>query len=165
MEKVTLENLDLVAFDKDNENHISFLKSLIKDKTLLARFQGITGNLLHSHSNEFFNRSFFVSLKDSLKLIGFISIGNYDIHEKCVYLKAAIDINERGKGYGKELLSEVTNFIFNNYNQVETIRVKIANDNKASLGIASACGYKWYRDDYYIAYNPNLAEDYKPIFR
>lgn len=165
MEKITLENLDLVVFDKNNEKHISFLKSLIKDKTILARFQGIAQNLLHNFGDEFFNRSFFLATKGSETLIGFINIGIYNNHEKSVYLRYAIDNNERGKGYGKLLLRDVTNFIFNNFAEVETIRLKIVSDNKASIGTASSCGYKWYKDDYYIFCNPNLTEEYKPSFR
>ena len=58
MEKITLENLDLVVFDKNNLEHIRFLKSLTKDKTILARFQGIAKNLLHRYDNSFFGSSF-----------------------------------------------------------------------------------------------------------
>lgn len=164
MDKVILTNLVLVVFDKNKEEHLIFLKSIIKDKTILAKFQGLTNNLLHNHGDEFFDRSFLVSTKDN-KLIGFINVGDFNTKDKCIYLRYAVDINVRGLGYGKQLLSEITDYIFYNYPEVETIRLKIASDNKASLGTANACGYKWYIDDFYFAYNPNLSEDYKPIFR
>lgn len=157
MNYIPLTNLSLVIFDKNNPEHVRFLKYLVKDKTILARFQGITNNLLHNHGDEFFDRSFFVSNEiGGGVLIGFINIGAFNEREKSVYLRAAIDIKTRGAGYGKQLLREVTDYIFNNYHQVESIRLKIASDNKASLGTANACGYKWLSDDFYAAYNPNL---------
>jgi RimJ/RimL family protein N-acetyltransferase len=165
MEKIALENLDLVVFDKNNLEHIRFLKSLTKDKTILARFQGIAKNLLHRYDNSFFGNSFFVSCRNTEKLIGFVNVGNYNIEEQCVYLRYAIDINVRGQGYGKLLLNEVTNFIFSNYDNVKTTRLKIASDNKESIGTANSSGYKWYKYDFYIAYNPNLSNDYEPYFR
>lgn len=164
MTKIILNDLELVIFNKDNKDHLNFLKLIINDKTILARFQGIANNLLHNHGDEFFDRSFLVSTKEN-KLIGFINIGNFNTDEKCVYLRYAININYRGMGYGKKILDGITKYIFNSYPMVETIRLKIASDNKASLGIANASGYKWYKDDFYFAYNPNLSEEYKPIFR
>lgn len=164
MEKISLNNLELVVFDKNNSEHLKFLKSLIKDKTIRARFQGLTNNLIHNFGDEFFGRSFYVATKDN-KLIGFVNIGNFNEYEKCVYLRAAIDMNSRCNGYGNTLLSEITAYIFDTYPSVETIRLKIASDNKAGIYNANACGYIWYKDDYYIAYNPSLESDYIPPFK
>lgn len=121
MEIIKLKTLDLEVFNKDNIEHMTFLKSLIKDKTITSRFQGLTNGLLHNHGDKFFDRGFFVSSNDVL--IGYIKIGDY---------------------------------AFSNYEMVESIRLKIAYDNKQSLKTASSCGYKWLRDDFYIIYNPYL---------
>ena len=154
MNKISLQDLDLVIFNKDNTEHIKFLKQLIHDKSILERFQGITNGLLHNHGDSFFDRGFFVSYQDML--IGYVKIGEFNDREKCVTLRYAIISTERGRGYGKLLLSEITNYIFANYDKVESIRLKIANDNKASLGAANACGFKWIRDDFYGIYNPDF---------
>ena len=58
MTKIILNDLELVIFNKDNKDQLNFLKSIINDKIILARFQGIANNLLHNHGDEFFDRSF-----------------------------------------------------------------------------------------------------------
>lgn len=54
----------------------------------------------------------------------------------------------------KNLLSEITEYIFENYNNIESVRLKIDFNNKASLNTAISCGYKWLKDDCYIKINP-----------
>lgn len=110
--------------------------------------------LLNNPNNELFGHSFLVS--HSGTLIGYLNIGHYNKEEKCVYLRTAIDKNQRGQGYGKLLLSEITEYIFQNYSEVLNIRLKIAKDNIPSLMTANACGYTWLRDDFYNKVNPYI---------
>lgn len=154
MEKIPLRELELVVFDKSNPMHITFLKNLANDKSILKWFQGLAVGLLHNYGHEFFDRAFFVSKEGNL--IGYVHIGAFNEQEKSVYLKAATSAEERGKGYGKLLLAEITEYIFNHHLEVESIRLKINKENTASLNTASACNYKWLIDDFYISYNPNL---------
>ncbi len=151
-----LETLKLVTFDKNNLEHMLFLKSLRQDESIKERFQGIAANLLHP-TDRFWGNSYFVKDKDTL--VGFLNIGNYNIEEKSVYLRGATLKGYRGMGYGKKFLKESTDYIFNNYLQVESIRLVIARDNIASLKTAEDCGYTWLNKDIYIAYNPNLRKD------
>ena len=146
--------LTLHTFDKDNNEEKDFLKKICFDETIKKRFQGITIGLLNNPRKEFFNHGFLVTHNDTF--IGYIGIGAYDDINHSVYLRAAIDKDKRGHSYGKTLLSEITEYIFQMYPQVENICLKIANDNKASLMTANACGYQWLRDDFYIKYNPYI---------
>lgn len=154
LENIPLQTLELVTFDKNNPEHLVFLKDLIHDKSILKWFQNLTAGLLHPQNHVFFNRSFLVAKEGTL--VGFVNIGAYNEQEKSVYLRAAISQKERKKGYGKALLSEITDYIFNNYLEVESVRLKINSKNIASLNNARSCHYKWLIDDFYTAYNPNL---------
>jgi len=122
MEAIPLKTIELITFDKSNLNHVAFVKELIHDKSILKWFQGLSASLLHNYRHEFFELSFLVGIGN--KLVGFINIGSYNIEEKCVYLRYSISLTERQKGYGKTLLSEITDYIFNNYLEVESIRLK-----------------------------------------
>ena len=103
--------------------------------------------LVNNPKLELFDHSFFV--KHDSVLIGYINIGAYNKDEKCVYLRAAIDLDKRGLSYGKTLLAEISEYIFLEYPNVHSIKLKIADDNIPSLMTANYCGYKWLRDDFY----------------
>ena len=148
---IKLNTLEICSFDKNDSSHLCFLKKLVKDQTVLSRFQGFTHRLLHHTDEQFFGRGFLIS-KDS-KIVGYVDIGNFNVEEENVYLRCAIDDNERGKGVGKTLLKELTFYIFQNYQFVDHIKLKIAHDNVGSLKIAESCGYVWINQDYYIKQN------------
>jgi len=154
MKYAKIGTLTLNIIDKENKEDLEFIKKLCKDKTITSRFQGITLDLLNAKKKEFFNHSFLVTHND--EYVGYIKIGQYNEQEKSIYLRAAIDLEKRGKSYGKTLLNEITEYVFQTYSQVESIRLKIANDNKASLMTANSCGYEWLRDDFYIKNNPYI---------
>lgn len=154
MEYAKIGTLTLNIFDKENREALEFIKKLCKDESIQKRFQGITRGLLNNENKEFFDHGFLVT--DNGIFIGYINIGNYNEIEHCIYLRAAIDKEKRGHSYGKTLLSEITEYVFQNYPQIESIRLKIANDNKASLMTAFSCGYEWLESDFFIKYNPYI---------
>lgn len=151
MEYAKIGELSLNIFDKTNKEELEFIRKLCKDETIGKWFQGIMVGL-NNPKKEFFKHSFLVT--HNKDLVGYINIGSYNEEESCVYLRAAIDKDKRGSSYGKMLLSEVTDYIFTNYNTIESVRLKIDFNNKPSLNTAIACGYVWLKDDYYIKNNP-----------
>jgi len=152
MEYAKIGELTLNIFDKTSKQELEFIRKLCKDETISKWFQGIMVGLTNNSKKEFFNHSFLVT--HNKDLIGYINIGSYNEEEACVYLRAAIDKEKRGFSYGKMLLTEITNYIFKNYNNIESIRLKIEKENKVSLNTAISCGYEWLKDDYYIKNNP-----------
>lgn len=151
--------LTINTFDKENIEAREFVKKLCQDETIKARFQGITVGLLNNPRKEFFDHGFLVSHNNIF--IGYIGIGAYDDIKHSVYLRAAIDKDRRGHSYGKILLEEITEYIFQKYPNVEIICLKIAPDNKASLMTANACGYQWLKDDFYGKNNPYINKKLK----
>ena len=87
-------------------------------------------------------------------MVGFVDIGQFNGEEEAVYLRGAIDKDKRGKHYGTLMLSETTDYIFANYPKVRNVKLKIDEDNKASLSTANACGFIWAGADYYVKGNP-----------
>lgn len=154
MEYANIGLLTLHTFNIQNENDKSFVMALCKDEAIKKWVHGVTGGLFSNPNNEFFGHTFIV--KDEEEYVGFIKIENFNEEGKWVFLRAGIDPNKRGMKYGETLLSEISEHIFENYEEVESIRLKIANDNKASLKTAEACGYTWISDDFYGKSNPYI---------
>lgn len=155
---IKLENLELISFDKCNIDHINFLKSLLKDADINKWAQGVTSRLTIINNDSIFNQAFFVSHNSNL--VGCIKIEQYNHYENCVYLKGAINKAYRGQNYGALMLKEVSDYLFNNYLEIENIKLKISNENYASLKTAEKVGFKWLNCDYYIKENPNLKSSY-----
>lgn len=155
MNKIKMDTLSLCSFDKDNVHHMMFLKKLLKDETIKTRFQGLLPNLMRKPDDDtIIGKGFFIA--DENVLVGYVDIGNYNEEEKAVYIRQAIDKDERGKSYGAKTLLEVCDFIFRKYPLVENIKARIAHDNEASIKMALACGFTNIRDDYYGLQNPYI---------
>ncbi len=154
MENIKLDTLSLCKFDKDNKYHMIFLKKLLNDETIKERFQGLLPKLMKNMDDCVIGKGFFIA--DNDKLIGYVDIGNYNANERAVYIRQAIDKDERGQSYGKKALIETCDFIFRTYSEVENIKARIAPDNEVSIRMAIACGFSNIRDDYYGIENPYI---------
>ncbi len=153
MEFIKLDTLSLHIMDRENINDCKFVKKLVNNEGIKKWVHGISNIMSSNENKEFFNKGFIV--KDNDLYIGYLGIGALN-SEKSVYLRAGIDNNVIGKGYGKKILNEITEYIFFNYSEVESIKLKIDKENIASLKTANSCGYKWLHDDYYVKYNPYI---------
>ena len=150
--QIELDELTLITFNKENKKHLEFFKKILGG--LENRFQGILPNLMRN-SSSFFNRGYLVS--DNDVLIGYIDISSYNEDEQSVYLRASVDSSTRGKVYGKLILKEVTEYIFSNYSNVVSIRLKIEDDNTYSIKTALSCGYlNVPNTQIYVIFNPNI---------
>lgn len=159
MEFIKLDTLALNIANKNDRKALEFIQKLCHDESIKKRFQGIMGGLFNNPNKELLGYAFLVSFNE--EYIGYIRVGNFNKDEKSVYLRAAIDQAQRGHSFGKTLLNEITEYIFQNHPEVESIRLKIASDNIPSLMTANACNYEWLRDDFYIKYNPYLHKQVK----
>ena len=149
---IKLETLNLVNFNKDNKEHIIFLKKIIHDDSIKKRFNGFI-NRLNSRTNDgILDKAFFIT--DNNELIGFIDIGAFNNDEKVVYLRGAIDKDKRGNNYGNKMLIETSNYIFLNYPKIEKIKLKIDDDNIASIKNAESCGFFNMLNGFYEKSNP-----------
>lgn len=154
MKDIKLQTLKLVGFDKKNDEHISFFKNLNSDFSIKKRFQGLLAPLVSN--NDCFGRAFLVSDNDDL--VGYIEIGEVDPDDNSIYLRAAIDNNKRSHNYGKQLLSETSEYLFQN-TDIDAIKLKIADDNIPSMKIAFSCGYEKIENEIYELNNPYCKKD------
>ena len=154
MEFIKLETLSLHIIDKNNKGDFEFAKKLFQNKDIKKWVHGISNILSDNIKKEFFDKGFIV--KDNNDYVGYLGIGSFNKQEKSVYLRAGIDSDKTGNGYGKKILGEITEYIFSNYEEIESIRLKIDRENIPSLKTANACGYTWLRDDFYVKYNPYI---------
>lgn len=149
--EVSEEKIKLVNFDKDNIEHVLFLKNLINDETIKSRFQGLLPNLM-KNSKEIFNKGFFLSFKN--ELVGYIDFSSFNT-EEAVYFRGAISQEHRGKKLGKKMLKDISNYTFENYPYVKFIKLKIEKDNISSIKVALSNGFYNIDKDYYVLENPN----------
>ena len=149
-----LETLSLHIIDRENKEDLEFAKKLFHNEDIKKWVHGISNIISENKEKEFFGKGFIV--KDDKEYIGYLGIGSLNKQEKSVYLRAGLDSNKTGKGYGKKILSEITEYIFSNYEEIESIKLKIDRENIPSLKTANSCGYTWLQDDFYVKYNPYI---------
>ena len=152
MENIKLENIELVNFEKDNKEHLEYLKKLLNDESIKKRFQGIFPALLSKE--KFFGKDFF--LEYNKELIGYTQIGKFNKDEESVYiLSGAIDKEHRGqksetgKTLAEIMLNDISNYILHNYKQVKQIKLTISDDNVPAIKLSQKCGYEHLTSTHY----------------
>lgn len=148
---IKLESMLLEDFSKVDMEQLKFYKKLRDQESISKRFQGILPSLLSDSDSEL-GKGYLVSFNN--KYIGYLLIGSISLDERSIYLRSAVDCDERGKSYGKIILKEVTDYIFNNYHEVQFIKLYIADDNIPSINTAKSCGYHKSNNGIYYLENP-----------
>ena len=62
MEKVDMEMLSLITFDKENKDHVIFLRKLLGGKTISERFGGILPSLNSRHPDGILGKFFLLKM-------------------------------------------------------------------------------------------------------
>ena len=152
MENIKLENIELVNFEKDNKEHLEYLKKILNDESIKKRFQGIFPALLSKE--KFFGKGFF--LEYNKELIGYTQIGKFNKDEESVYiLGGAIDKEHRGqksetgKTFAELMLNDISNYILYNYKEVKQIKLTITDDNEPAIKLSKKCGYEHLTTTHY----------------
>src|SRR6056297_2212512 len=87
-------------------------------------------------------KMFIILKKEDLKPIGDISYRNWDKRNRSAEFGLEIgEINERGKGYGYEVLSYFIEFMFNHLN-LNRIELTTLTDNEKSIKLYKKLGFK-----------------------
>lgn len=154
MKFIELETLSLYIIDRQNKEDLEFVKKLFHDENIKKWVNGISNILSEDRNRDFFGSGFIVKNVD--EYIGYVGIGNFNKEEKCVYLRAGISKDKTGHGYGKRLLNEITEYMFSNFSDLESIRLKINSENIPSLMTANSCGYRFLYGDFYVKYSSKV---------
>lgn len=140
---IELETLNLIRY---NEEKHKVLKEEFKNGESASKFiYSIEERLEGSKNNDrtIFQSAFVV--EDKEKPIGYIYISNMKFDE--VFFECSILKKFRGQGYGKKILNEITDYLFQEHN-IKSIRLDIDPSNKNSISSATSCGYFLDEEEY-----------------
>ena len=133
---INIKNINLESFDSSDIRHFLAKKELTTDSSSEFVHQ-IDERLILNKDNKFgFEKGYLVSLNK--EIVGYLYISSF-FNQK-VYLEYSIIKEYRKKGLGKLLLSEITDYLCDNYN-IKEIILNIDISNLASMNLASSVGY------------------------
>ena len=140
--KIILDNFILIKLDRTNDTHIDFIKKIDNDsdiKKYLYPYNATFDDFIDSRVAGFdiFNNFYIVYYEN--RIIGYIEIENY----KNVFINCALLKNERNKGFGSKILSELTSYILSNYPNVLSVNTIIRNENQASIHATMKSGFEF----------------------
>lgn len=141
---VELDNIKICFYDSSNIRHNELLMELEGDSKS-SYIHDIRSRLMSWKNKKDipFDVGYVVQLGD--QFIGYFFISKRIKDE--VFLEYSLINKFKGKGYGKLMLSEVSEYLFNNYN-IKSITLDIEPSNLPSVMTAVSVGYTVDEDDY-----------------
>jgi len=139
---IKLDSFNLVRF---NDNYVELKNKFDNGDSHSDYIHQIGERLEKSREN---NRTLFESafvVLDGDEDVGYLYISNARDDE--VFLEYAILKEFRGMGYASNLINEVSNYLFEEYN-IRSIRLDIDPSNKNSMNVASTCGFIEDEDEF-----------------
>lgn len=140
---IKLETLNLTRYD--DEKH-KILKEELENGESASRFIHQIAQRLNNSSyagDNIFQSAFVVLDKDMP--IGYVYISSNKNDE--VFLECSLLKRFRKMGYGKRLLNEVSNYLFEQHN-IRCIKGDVDPSNKNSQMMLESCGYLFDEEDY-----------------
>lgn len=141
MMNIKLESLVLVRY---NDMYVNLKKEFEEGDSYSGYIHDIGQRLEKSKNNKCLFDSAFVVL-DGNEDVGYLYISNVKNDE--VFLEYSILEEFRGMGYASSLISEVSDYLFEEQN-IRSIRLDIDPSNKNSMNVACACGYVEDEEEY-----------------
>lgn len=140
---IKLQKFDLIRYDE--QKHKKLNEEFKSGDSLSEYIHQISERLESSKYNDktIYQSAFVVECNEIP--IGYLYISN-KINDE-VFLEYSILKEYRKKGYGSELLNEITNYLFECCN-IKNIRLDIDPSNKNSILLASNCGYYFDEEEY-----------------
>lgn len=137
---LNLETLQLKKADLSEEEHlVLFQKLLLEDNEFAGFIKPLFLKGVIQQESDIYSSYYIVY--DDLNAIGYIYLSNIDLMNR-VSLLYVIESSFRGKKYGKRLLREVSQFLFNNDNNIHEIELYIEGNNRYSKKAAVDAGFQ-----------------------
>lgn len=134
---IELNTIHLEHFNSKNEEHILTKNELLHGKSFSKYIKQIEERLVNNKKEIFeLDSAYLVYLSN--QIIGYLFVS--DIQKYKIYIEYSILNKHRKKGFGKLLLSEITDYILENY-EVKEIALDIDVSNLPSINLAESCGY------------------------
>ena len=140
---ITLETLSLVRYNE--ENHKLLLEDFEKGESVSDFIHQIGQRLESSKTNlkTVFQSAFVV--EDNNTPIGYLYISPMQKDE--VFIEYAVLKEYRGKGYGRKIIEEVSDYLFSFHN-IENVKLDISPSNKNSMFVAESCGFEMDEEEF-----------------
>ena len=136
----SIGNLTLKKVDLDNKSHLEWLQKLLLENN---EFSGFIKPILtsgHVRQGEGINSFHYVVSLEDIN-VGYVYISSLDSFQR-VSLNYVIESSFRGNQYGKLLLTEISEFLFQRDNRINEIELYIENSNRHSKRVALDVGFK-----------------------
>jgi len=140
---INLETLNLLKYNEIKNN---YLKEEFKNGSSFSEYvHKVFERLELSKNNDktIYQSAFVVEEKQIP--IGYLYISNMSNDE--VFLEYSVLKEYRRQGYGKRIVDEVTNYLFENYN-IKSVKLDIDPSNKNSIFVANSCGFSLDEEEY-----------------
>ena len=133
--RIPLDGFSLERVDISNKDHVKVIKGL-RDRTAKRRCFDVRDDIKKMKSGRDVGNRFLVKSDDDY--LGYMYISNDHNNERV--LSMIVQEKLRGKGYGKLLLTSVSDYLLKN-GIASSIRLYIKNGNIQSTRVALACGF------------------------
>ena len=146
---INLESLGLEMIDYDNVEHLSFLKKLMQSKDMSYLW-----NLTDSDLDNNQNVGNYLVIGESGNYLGYLNVSDPTeaIYGNTVSVYYAIEESYRGKDYGKRIISEVSDWLFNK-NNIDCIVAQVDTNNSHSINTLTKAGMvQVHSDDDYSTF-------------
>ena len=125
-------SFSLIKLDKFNMNHRYFINKMSRDNTINDNLWDLKNSFKNKDCTHFL-------IKGNSDYIGYLSLTD-TYYDRYTNLSLGISKEFRSQGYGKEILTKVSDYLLNN-NFVNAIELDIENDNIASIKSAEKSGF------------------------
>lgn len=143
---ISLENFEIINFDKNNFNHMEVYNDLDKGESKSNMISLIGERLLLSRkTSELEYQNAYLISKNS-QILGYLYLSSKSVDH--IYVELSILKKYRKNKIGSQVLNEVTDYIFLNNNDLKEIRLSIDKSNIGSMKVAMNAGYFYDDDDY-----------------
>ena len=137
---------ETLQLDRYSEDKYKRLKDELENGISSSQYIHQVGQRLEMSQNNDSSlyQSAFVILDDDVP-VGYLYISSMINDE--VYLEYAILKDYRGMGYASDIVREISDYLFQNYN-IRSIKLDIDPSNKSSIMVAHACGFMLDDEEY-----------------
>lgn len=138
-----LASLKIESVDYENINHLNFLKKLMQSKDMNYLWDLADKNLANSQSDYKY-----IVINKNNEYIGYLNISNPTIayYGNTVSLYYAIEESYRGNNYGKRIIEEISNWLFEQ-NNIDCIVAQVDINNNNSINTLTKAGMKIVNND------------------
>lgn len=140
---IELKSLKIELIDYNKIEHLKFLKRLMNSKDISYLWDLTDKNLANNQNTEKY-----IIINELNDYIGYLNISNPTeaFYGNTVSIYYAIEENYRGKEYGKKIIEEISNWLFNIKN-IECIVAQVNTNNSYSMNTLTKAGMTKVSDD------------------